>query len=148
MSIHEQWQSDIFAYNERYEKLNIQIRDHTNRSLRFLRSRRPTPEVSDELLELSRCLQKLVDLRAEAGYIYRGVKQFYEVTRSSHKRNLIKEKKLAANVASDEAQELSALEFDTLNEAESNFETADRRWEATKEMLENLRTKLIYGYEP
>ncbi len=141
---------DIFRYDEKYEELNAKVKGHTKTALQRIRAHRPSADVVDVLNELGMDLQKLVDIRAEAAYISRGAKQFYERTLIKRKLEIMssKEKKIAANVAEGMAVIDSAEEFELMNQAQMRADTSDKRYEATLGMVENLRMKLSYGYEP
>ena len=147
----EQWKNDIYVYNEEYEKVLAGIRETVKKAKRLLHQKKPTAEIADELVNVTLGLQKLVDLNAEAGYNYRGIKGFYERTLISRKLDIMRapgEKKVAANVAEGEAVIESQEEFALMNEAERYQTTCEKRYEATKELVASLRTKLEYGYKP
>lgn len=141
---------EIFRYDEKYEELNAKVKAHTKTALQRLRAHRPSADVVDVLNELGMDLQKLVDIRAEAAYNSRGAKQLYERTLIKRKLEIMssKEKKIAANVAEGMAVIDSAEEFELMNQAQMRADTSDKRYEATLVMVENLRMKLSYGYEP
>lgn len=142
--------NDVFGYDDKYEALNAKVKEHTKTAMQRLRARRPSVDVVDALNELGMDLQKLVDIRAEAAYNFRGAKQFYERMLIKRKLEIMssKEKKVAANVAEGMAVIDSAEEFELMSQAQMRADTSDKRYEATLGMVENLRMKLNYGYEP
>lgn len=141
---------EVFRYDEKYETLNAKVKEHTKTAMQRLRANRPSADVVDVLNELGMDLQKLVDIRAEAAYISRDAKQFYERMLIKRKLEIMssKEKKIAANVAEGMAVIDSAEEFEMMNQAQMRADTSDKRYEATLVMVENLRMKLNYGYQP
>lgn len=141
----DQWQNDIRAYNEEYEKLYLDIKTRTSGAMKAMRHIANPTILSECAVELNLLNMKLVEVRGMALLLFRGAKNFYEITKWKEKARLIKEKKLAAGVAENEAQGLLIEEFDCMNEAEYNFERVDKLWLSTDRMVEALLTKLDYA---
>lgn len=152
----EQWKNDFYEYNNEYEKVALKIKDLSNKAYNLVSEFKPLTTAQNDILSsvgvaLSVQLQRLVELRAEAAYNFRGVKNFYELTLIRHKLALMRsgrEKKVAANVAENEAQQLSTEEFSLMNEAERYIEISDKRWETTERLVTSIQTKLNYGSNP
>lgn len=145
-----QWEKTLIEYNERYEKFDDEIKEKVKIARRLLHLKKPSADVADSLLEVSLVLQRLVDFNAEAGYNARGTKNFYERSLIKRKHEIMAEgeKKVAANVAEGQAVLDCQEMFTEMNLAELLKDTIERRYEATKELVASLRTKLEYGYKP
>lgn len=147
---YQEWVNSLFVYNEDYEKVNLKIKDDTKFAKRLLRQKQSSVGIADALVDISVHLQRLVDLNAEAGYNYRGIKNFYERALITKKFEIMgsEEKKIAANVAEGQAVLDCAEEFFLVNEAERYKDTCEKRYEATKQLVVSLQTKLAYGFKP
>lgn len=153
----DQWRNDLQVYNEDYENIALLVKKYANQAYALVSEfKAPLTPIDNELLAalgiaLSVQLQRLVDVRAEAAYNFRGTKNFYDRTVIGRKFQLMRgggEKKIAANVAEGEAIQLSTKEFDIMNEAERYADISDKRWETTKELIASIRSKLDYGPKP
>lgn len=151
----EQWKHDLFSYTEEYEKVALQIKERSNHGYGLISEYKPldasqVEKLKDVGVALSTQLQRLVELRSEAFYNYRALKNFYERTVIERKLAIMGsgEKKIAAGVAENQATLESFAEFDLMNEAERYADTSDKRWEATVKLIDSLRTKLNYGSTP
>jgi hypothetical protein len=144
------WSDTLIEYNERYESLDNKIKEKVKFAKRLLHLKKPSPDVADALVEVSLVVQQLVDFCADAGYNARGTKNFYERSLIKRKLEIMAEgeKKIAANVAEGQAVIDCSDIFLESNLAEMLRETTEKRYEATKELVASLRTKLEYGYKP
>ena len=144
------WSETLIEYNERYESLNDDIKEKVKLARRLLHAKKPSTDIADALVEMSLVLQRLVDFNADAGYNARGTKNFYERSLIKRKHEIMTEgeKKIAANVAEGQAVIDCSDVFLESNLAELLRETTEKRYEATKELVASLRTKLEYGYKP
>ena len=144
------WSETLIEYNERYEKLNEDIKEKVKLAKRLLHLKKPSADVADALTDISLILQRLVDFNADAGYNARGTKNFYERSLLKRKHEIMTEgeKKVAANVAEGQAVIDCSDIFLESNLAEMLRETTEKRYDATKELVTSLRTKLEYGYKP
>lgn len=144
------WSETLIEYNERYEKWNDSIKEKVKIAKRLLHLKKPSTDVADALVEMSLVLQQLVDFNADAGYNARGTKNFYERSLIKRKHEIMAEgeKKIAANVAEGQAVIDCSDIFLESNLAELLRETTEKRYDATKELVASLRTKLEYGYKP
>ncbi len=144
------WDKTLIEYNERYETLDDKIKEKVKIAKRLLHLKKPSADIADALIEISLLLQRLVDFNAEAGYNARGIKNFYERSLIKRKLEIMAEgeKKIAANVAEGQAVLDCQEMFTEMNLAELLKDTCERRYEATKELVASLRTKLEYGYKP
>lgn len=144
------WRRTIEEYNGRYEALNDDIKATVKIAKRLLHQKKPTTDIADALIDVSLILQRLVDFNADAGYNFRGTKEFYERSLIKRKHEIMAEgeKKIAANVAEGLAVIDCHEEYLELNLAEMLRDTTQYRYEATKELVVSLQTKLTYGFKP
>ena len=148
----EEWRQTITAYNEEYEKVNKQIRHEYKAAKELLTFKKPNAEIAIAIGNLVQQTQRLVALRSEAGFNYRGLTNFYERALIARKKEIIylhgKEKNLADSAAYEEAVIASHEEFELLNLAQAYFDETDGRFTATKLLIDNLHLRLTYGENP
>ena len=147
----ESWRQSITSYNEEYEKLNRQIKHEYKQAGELLTLHKPNAEIAKAINSVAKQLARLVELRSEGGWNYRGLKNFYERTVIERKHEIMrtgKEKNLTEAMAYEEAVLASAKEFELLNLAQAYYDNVDGRFIATKLLIESLQLRLSYGENP
>lgn len=147
----ESWRQSVESYNEEYEKLNRQIKYEYKQAGELLTLHKPNAEIAKAISNVAKQLARLVELRSEGGWNYRGLKDFYERTVIERKHEILRtreEKNLTEAAAYEEAILASSEEFELLNLAQAYYDNVDGRFIATKLLIESLQLRLTYGENP
>ena len=147
----DSWRQSVESYNEEYEKLNRQIKYEYKQAGELLTLHKPNAEIAKAISKVTVQLARLVELRSEGGWNYRGIKDFYERTLIERKQEILRtreEKNLTDDVAYEEAKLASTEEFELLNMAKAYYDNVDGRFIATRLLIESLHLRLTYGENP
>lgn len=147
----DSWRQSVESYNEEYEKLNRQIKYEYKQAGELLTLHKPNAEIAKAISNVAKQLARLVELRSEGGWNYRGLKDFYERTVIERKHEILRtreEKNLTEAAAYEEAILASSEEFELLNLAQAYYDNVDGRFIATKLLIESLQLRLTYGENP